>query len=289
MAAGHVHPRRRLSHVHPLRARDLSRCRVRRRDDAPCRLRRAGGVARARRGACRLARRALRGQPVRDGANRPGLGPAGAAWRAARCHRASSVRAGSRSLRPRLAAAMARPVSDPRRRRHPAGLAAASRVTGSHRRPADRGRRAGTGARLARALRRAWPAGFRSEAGRVRHVSALGREPGPVRRAGAAPLAGGRRADHRGNLAADPAARGRRDLGRLVARADHARHDPVVCDRPLGARRVQQRQRRGARLRALRGPVRRMSRPRRAARRCSKTSSRGWAHPAYRRPRACAA
>ena len=112
MAAGDVHPRGRLSRLLAFRARVLSRCRVRRRDDAPARLRRARGVARARRGACRLARRAPRGQPVRDGANRPGLGPAASGRRAARRHRASSVRAGSRSLRPRLAAAMARSGSD---------------------------------------------------------------------------------------------------------------------------------------------------------------------------------
>ena len=71
----------------------------------------------------------------------------------------------------------------------------------------------------------------------------LGWAESPARsRAGAAPLAGGRRADHSGDLAADPAPRGRRDRGCLVAPADHARHDPVVCDRPPGARRVQPRQ-----------------------------------------------
>ena len=114
---------------------------------------------------------------------------------------------------------------------------------------AGRRGRSGTGARLARALRRARPAGLGSQAGGARRVPALGGEPWPVRRTCAAAPAGGRRADHRSSdLAADPAAHGWHDLGCLVAGADHSRHDPVVCNRSLGARRVQPRQRRGARF-----------------------------------------
>ena len=180
--------------------------------DAPARVRRAGGVARARRRTCRLVRRAPLGQPVRAGANRPGLGSAASGRRAARRNRASSVRAGSRSLRPRLAAAVARSGSHRCRRRHPAGLAAASRVAGRYRRAAGRRRRTGTGARMARALRRARPAGLRSAPRGARRVPALGREPGTVHGIGAPALAGGRRADHRSDLAADPAALRRRDL-----------------------------------------------------------------------------
>ena len=53
----------------------------------------------------------------RAGANRPGLGSAASGRRAARRDRASPVRAGSRSLRPRVAAAVARSGRDRRGRR----------------------------------------------------------------------------------------------------------------------------------------------------------------------------
>ena len=200
------------------------------------------------------------GEPVRAGANRPGLGSTAAGRRSAPRNRASSIRAGSRSVRPGLAAAVAR--SGGHRRRAPirCSTGCCTGAAGRDRRAAGGGGRTGAGARMARALRRARAAGRRSPPRRARGLSALGREPGPVH----AQRCGG--CGWRSVLMtaaiwllivlhAAGTSGGAWWLVPIVAR-----HDPVVRHRRCGPPRVQSRHRRRSGLRAVCGVVRHVMR-----------------------------
>ena len=163
-----------------------------RRARAAADLRGAGRLACARRGARRLARCPAHRESLRAGADRPGLGSIAAGCRPASRHRASPIRARSRSVRPGVAAAVARSPGHRGRGLDAPALGARRGAGGRGRRTPGGGDRTGGGDRMAGTPGGARPSRRGSPPRRARRLSQLGREHGSVHGQGGDPAAGSR-------------------------------------------------------------------------------------------------